>query len=55
MFGYLTESIAEIIYDRDMHNQGYTEWVKWEMLDPEVQEDFLKTAEEIIELIEEIV
>jgi len=47
----LTESIAEIIYDHDMEHQGYLEWVRWEFLEPSVQEDFLKVAEEIIELI----
>jgi hypothetical protein len=53
MFEHLVESIAEVIYDRDMSNQGYLEWVLWEMLDPAVQEDFLKVAEEIVELIED--
>ena len=53
MIEHLTEAIAEIIYDRDMDNQGYGEWVIWEMLQPSVQEDFLKVAEEIVELIEE--
>ena len=53
MFEHLAEAIAEVVYDRDMDNQGYQEWVLWEMLDPSVKEDFLKVAEDIIELIED--
>lgn len=53
MFEHLSEAIAEIIYDNEMEKEGYEEWVKWEMLDPSVQEDFLKVAEEIIELLED--
>jgi DNA-directed RNA polymerase specialized sigma54-like protein len=51
MLSEITEAIAEIIYDHDMENQGYKEWVKWEVLEPSVQEDFLKVAESVIEVI----
>jgi len=53
MLEHLTEAVAEVIYDYDMANQGYNEWVLWEMLDPSVQEDFLKVAEDVVELIED--
>ena len=53
MFEHITDLVAEVIYDNDMHKDGYEEWVKWEVLDPEVQEDYLKIADEIIELIED--
>lgn len=53
MLEHLTEVIAEVVYDHDMNNQGYKEWVLWEVLDPSVKEDFLKAAEDIIELIED--
>jgi len=53
MFEHLAEVIAEVIYDHDMDNQGYKDWVLWEMLDPSVKEDFLKVAEDIIELLED--
>ena len=53
MLEHLSEAIAEVIYDRDMDNQGYKEWVLWEMLDPSVKEDFLRVAEDIIELIDD--
>jgi len=53
MFEHLAEAIAEVIYDHDMDNQDYKEWVLWEMLDPSVKEDFLKVAEDIIELLED--
>ena len=53
MIEHLTEAIAEIVYDNDMDSQGYEEWVIWDFLDPGTKEDFLKVAEEIVELIEE--
>lgn len=53
MLEHLIEAVAEVIYDCDMSNQGYEQWVLWEMLDPSVQEDFLKVAEDVIELIED--
>lgn len=53
MLDDLVETIAEIVYDSEMEREGYTAWVAWEVLEGEVQEDFLKVAEDIIGIIRE--
>ena len=50
----LVEAIAEIIYDNiSAEQENGEEWVSWEELIPSAQEVFSRTAEEIIEVIQD--
>jgi len=56
MFQHLAElslSIAEIIYDNEMEKLGHVDWKSWDKLNTQLQEHYLKVADEILDVFEE--
>lgn len=51
MLDDFTESIAEIIYVSEMDSASVEVYETWDSLSENVQERYLQTAEEIIDLI----
>ena len=53
MFSHLSEAIAEIIYDNDMERLGHMGWTIWDDLNTQLQEYYLKVADEILNVFDE--
>ena len=56
MFQHLAElslSIAEIIYDNEMEKLGHVDLKSWDKLNTQLQEHYLKVADEILDVFEE--
>jgi hypothetical protein len=51
MLDDFTESIAEVIYVNEMDRASVEVYEVWDLLSENVQEPYLQTAEEIIDLI----
>ena len=50
----LVEAIAEIVYDNiSAEQEADNDWKSWEELIPDEQEVYTRTAEEIIEIIQD--
>jgi hypothetical protein len=45
--------VAEIVYEHSMEAEGWEDYKTWDDLSPDVQEDYLKVAEDIIETLQE--